>query len=102
MIIIMKLMYDIRYNDIDDDALFCWKIMLTFLTNILSTKPQTARWDKNKTNKQDWKGFGPFILQPLFYKSVEKWFKKSGSRNLVREKWLEKNGWPEKKGGFIP
>ena len=25
----------------------------------------------------------PFNLQPLFQKSVEKWFKKSGSRNLV-------------------
>ena len=37
----------------------------------------------------------PFILQPLFQKSVEKWFKKSGSRNLVREIreiWFEKSG----------
>ena len=38
------------------------------------------------------KYMGPFILQPLFYKSVEKWFKKSGSRNLVQEKWFKKNG----------
>ena len=49
----MKLMYDIRYNDIDDDALFCWKIMLTFLTNIFSTKPQTERWDKKQINKSE-------------------------------------------------
>ena len=40
---------------------------------------------------------GPFILQPLFKKGVENWFEKSGSRNLVREKWLTR-----KKGGFIP
>ena len=53
MITIMKLMYDIRYNDIDDDALFCWKIMLTFLTNILSTKPQTERWDKKQIKKTE-------------------------------------------------
>ena len=46
-------MYDIRYNDIDDDALFCWKIMLTFLTNIFSTKPQTERWDKKQINKSE-------------------------------------------------
>jgi len=38
-----------------------------------------------------------FNLQPLFQKSVEKWFEKSGSRNLVGEKWLTR-----KKGGFIP
>ena len=51
----------------------------------------------------------PFNLQPLFMKSVEKWFEKSGSRNLVREKWFwklgfffwfEKSGWPEKKVGL--
>ena len=53
MITIMKLMYDIRYNDTDDDALFCWKIMLTFLTNIFSTKPQTERWDKKQINKSE-------------------------------------------------
>ena len=40
---------------------------------------------------------GPFILHPLFLKGVEKWFKKSGSRNLVWEIWFEKSGWPEKK-----
>ena len=34
----------------------------------------------------------PFNLQPLFQKSVEKWFQKSGSRNLVREIWFEKSG----------
>ena len=39
---------------------------------------------------------GPFILQPHFKKGVEKWLKKSGYRNLVREKWLTR-----KKGGFI-
>ena len=39
---------------------------------------------------------GPFNLQPLFQKSVEKWFDKNGSRNLVQEKWLTR-----KKGGFI-
>ena len=35
---------------------------------------------------------GPFILQPLFQKVVEKWFEKSGSRNLVQEIWFEKSG----------
>ena len=35
---------------------------------------------------------GPFNLQPLFQKGVEKWFKKSGLRNLAQEIWLEKNG----------
>ena len=35
---------------------------------------------------------GPFILQPLFSKVVEKWFEKTGSRNLVREIWFEKSG----------
>ena len=36
-------------------------------------------------------GSGPFILQPFFLKSVEKWFEKSGSRYLVQEIWFEKN-----------
>ena len=31
---------------------------------------------------------GPFNLQPLFQKGVEKWFEKSDSKNLVRERWL--------------
>ena len=44
---------------------------------------------------------GPFILCPQFLQFVEIWFKKSGSRNLVWEKWFEKSGWPEKKGSFI-
>ena len=44
----------------------------------------------------------PFNLQPLSLKSVEKWFEKSGLRNLVREIWFKKSGWPEKKSGFIP
>ena len=40
---------------------------------------------------------GPFNLQPLFQKGVEKWFQKSGSSNLVQEItvqeiWFEKNG----------
>ena len=39
----------------------------------------------------------PFILRPRFLQSLEIWFEKSGSRNLVREKWLTR-----KKGGFIP
>ena len=29
---------------------------------------------------------GPFILQPLFQKVVEKWFEKSGSRKVVDQK----------------
>ena len=36
--------------------------------------------------------YRPFILQPLFQKSVGKWFKKSASRNLLREIWFEKSG----------
>ena len=35
---------------------------------------------------------GPFILRPRFLLFVEIWFKKSGSRNLVHEKWFEKSG----------
>ena len=30
---------------------------------------------------QDWGTKGPFILQPHFWKSVDKWFQKSGSSN---------------------
>ena len=44
---------------------------------------------------------GPFNLQPLFQKGVEKWFQKSGWRNLVGEKWFFKIGsffWFEKGG----
>ena len=35
---------------------------------------------------------GPFNLQPLFQKVVEKRFQKSGSRKLVREIWFKNNG----------
>ena len=35
---------------------------------------------------------GPINLQPLFKREVEKWFEKSGSRNLVRKKWFFKLG----------
>ena len=31
---------------------------------------------------------GPFILRPRFLLFVEIWFEKSGSRKVVREKWL--------------
>ena len=42
------------------------------------------------------KSLHPFILRPRFLQFLEIWFEKSGSRNLVREKWLTR-----KKGGFI-
>ena len=36
----------------------------------------------------------PFILHPRFLQFIEIWFKKYGSRNLVREKWLtRKKNW---------
>ena len=34
----------------------------------------------------------PFILRPHFLQFLEIWFKKSGSRNMVREIWFEKSG----------
>ena len=51
----------------------------------------------------------PFILGPQFLQFLEIWFEKSGSRNLVQEKWFcklgfffwfEKSGWPEKQVGL--
>ena len=54
---------------------------------------KVTRKPKNKVTKIR---NGPFNLQPLFQKGVEKWFEKSGLRNLVQEKWLTR-----KKGGFI-
>ena len=51
----------------------------------------------------------PFILRPRFLQFIELWFKKSGLRNLVQEKWFcklrfiswsEKSGWPEKQVGL--
>ena len=53
--------------------------------------------------------FHPFILQPQFLQFLEIWFEKSGSINLVQEKWFcklgfffwfEKSGWPEKQVGL--
>ena len=57
---------------------------------------------------------GPFNLQPLFQKTVEKWFQRSDSRNVVQEMWFKTNsssdldffsgsrkGVDQKKGGFI-
>ena len=44
-----------------------------------------------------WRHSHPFILQPRFLQFLEIWFKKYGLRNLVREIWFEKSGWPEKK-----
>ena len=45
-----------------------------------------------KSQDYDGGAFGPFNLQPLFQKGVEKWFQKSGSRDLVQEIWFKKSG----------
>ena len=50
-----------------------------------------------------------FILLPRFLQFLEIWFEKSGSRNMIREKWFCKLGFfsgsrkadDRKKGGFI-
>ena len=77
------------------------------ITKIAITMGSTTSWLAGPTENMGTLGFcsflllnflqirggtGPFILQPLFQKSVEKWFEKSGLRNLVREIWFEKSG----------
>ena len=76
-----------------------------------ATVPYTTEWPVRVVTRLSYR-FG--FLQRLHLKSqskgrnniqrtiysattfLEKWFEKSGLRNLVREIWYEKSGWPEK------
>ena len=57
----------------------------------------TKNVKKNPEEKGQWTIYSATTFLESCRKVVrEKWFEKSGSRNLVREKWLTR-----KKGGFI-
>ena len=87
----------------------CWTKMKLGRLNCLCSQNVSQVFDWPRSPGSLGLSRGPFILQPLFYKVVEKWSEKFGSRKVVDQKkrwfytinpnffWFKKSGWPEKK-----